>query len=82
MRPWSPLNEVARRLQTGRTIEDPMTASCGLRWFEADPTGDGNAQRAVIRERRTECHRPRSVRTSCVAFYPMWSRQSTLTGIE
>jgi hypothetical protein len=48
-RPWSPLNEVARLLQTGRTIEDPMTASYELRWFEADPTADGNTQIAVIR---------------------------------
>jgi hypothetical protein len=47
-RPWSLFSEVARFLQTGRTIEDPMTASYGVRWFEAEVTDDGNAQTAVI----------------------------------
>src|SRR5580704_8121545 len=30
----------------------PMTASYGVRWFEAELTDDGNAQRAVIPARR------------------------------
>jgi hypothetical protein len=45
-RPWQPLSEVARVLQTGHTIEGCLHPSCGLRY---QPTAGSGAQIAIIR---------------------------------